>query len=364
VLALRVYPDFFPEGSEHRDNVPLHFAMAAVSGLAFFASVVLHELAHSIVARKQGVGVKGITLFIFGGVAQITGDSPRPLYEFIMAVVGPLTSLAIGGICFLAWWLVGDFNSEQPGFVVLQWLLMMNLVVGVFNLAPGFPMDGGRILRSALWGISGNFHSATRIATLGGRGLGLFLIGLGPVASIVGILGLSSFLDPWSGLWFFLLGLFLEQSARQSWAQTRALQALSQATATQLMSQDLHTVRPFQRLRDIREVGARPRRPFLYFVSDADNGVMGVLTESRVARVRAEQRADATVGEVMQAVDQTPVAAASDDGARMLQAMEAADVWHLPVVDDGRVIGVVSKDSLLRLIGEVLRPKRPLPRRA
>jgi len=203
MLALRFYPEVLPRSRE-QDYV-LHWIMGLVSGIVFFGSIILHELAHSLVARKQGLDVKSITLFIFGGVSQIAGEARRPLHEFIMAIVGPLTSLILAGLFFAVWSLAGPSRSD-PLSLVLEWLTIMNLVLAVFNMAPGFPMDGGRVLRSVIWGVSGNLHVATRLATFVGRSLGFGLILVGGLA-FMGVL--RDFVDPISGLWFVLLGLFL-----------------------------------------------------------------------------------------------------------------------------------------------------------
>src|SRR3954453_1798128 len=150
VLALRIYPEVIPVESPNRDNVGVHWAMAIASGIAFFTSIVLHELAHSVIARRQGIPVKNITLFIFGGVSQIAGEARRPLHEFVMAIVGPLTSLLIAVACFGVWFVLGQ-SDEKPVSLVLEWLFLMNLILAIFNMAPGFPMDGGRVLRSVIW---------------------------------------------------------------------------------------------------------------------------------------------------------------------------------------------------------------------
>lgn len=348
MLAIRFYPEIIPPGSKYRDDVAVHWVMALASGLIFFASILLHELAHSVVARKQGIPVRGITLFIFGGVAQITSEAKRPLHEFLMAIVGPLTSVALGGVFFAAWYLSGA-SEDAPIPLVLEWLFFMNVIVGAFNMAPGFPMDGGRVVRSLLWGVSGNFYGATRWATLLGRGMGYALMGIGAVAAI----GVLDFVDAWSGLWFFVLGLFLESSARQSWVQTEALNALGKFRAQDVMSRDLETVDRRITMSMVRERSARRRR-FMLFVSDEDDQILGVVTERELAAVPAEQRSLATAEDAMQKTRSTVVAAPQDDGATLLQTMEAEDLWHMPVVAEQRVIGVVSKDSLMRIVANRL----------
>jgi Zn-dependent protease/CBS domain-containing protein len=355
LLALRFFPAIIPETSPHRDNTTLHWAMAIFSGIVFFASILLHELAHSIIAKAQGIPVKGITLFIFGGVAQIAGDPKRPRNEFLMAVVGPLTSIALGGVFFLLWWTVGGQSSTRPLSIVLQWLFVMNVVVGIFNLLPAFPMDGGRVLRSALWGLTGNYSGSTRWSGNIGRAAGYAMMLIGALAAFHFI----GFLDPWSGLWFFVLGLFLESSARKSLVQARALSVLGEYRAEDIMSRELPTVPRDTGVRFLMPRG--PRRHFIFFVAGDQDEVLGVLTEKEVEGLGSERRLHATAGEVMLRPEEAITTSPSTNGADMLMAMEAAEVWHLPVVsEESRLVGVVSKESLLRVIaGRVLR--RPAP---
>jgi len=358
LLALRFYPTVFRPESPYRDDYAVHWAMAVASGLVFFVSIVLHELAHSIVARKQGIPVKSITLFIFGGVSQIGGEARRPLHEFIMAIVGPLTSLVLAGIFFGVWWLLG--HRENPLGLVLSWLAIMNLVVAIFNMAPGFPMDGGRVLRSLIWGVSGNLYRATRLATLLGRVLGYGLM----IAGTLAFFETFDFIDPWSGVWFVFLGLFLESSARQSWLQARALDVLGRYKAEDVMSSDLETASSWEKVEYLmnRAEPVRSRRGvrrFIFFVSDEEERVVGVLTEKEITRMRREERLSTTASDAMRRTEEVPVAELRDDGATMLQSMEANSVWHLPVISEGRVIGVVSKESLLRLMARNLLPQRP-----
>lgn len=349
VLALRFYPDVIPPDSPNRENTSLHWAMAIASGFAFFTSIVLHELAHSVIARRQGIPVKNITLFIFGGVSQIAGEARRPLHEFVMAIVGPLTSLLIAGACFAVWFILGQ-SEDAPASLVLEWLFLMNLVLAIFNMAPGFPMDGGRVLRSMLWGFSGNLLKATRMATLVGRSLGYALMAIGFLA----LVGVVSFIDPWSGVWMGLLGMFLESSAKQSWFQARAMETLSKYKTEDVMAEDTETVtenEPATRLAD------RGGRHFAFFVTDMDDRVVGVVTEKELEAQKPGTIRSLNAGQLMLAPDAVQTASPSETGDALLQRMETNALWHLPVVSDGRLIGVVSKEKLLLLLARALIPQ-------
>ena len=205
-LAQGVFPTYY-QGLA----APTYWWMGVAGALGLFASVVVHELSHSLVARRFGLVMRGITLFIFGGVSQITREAARPLAEFIMAFAGPATSVLLAGVFGLLWWLTGA-AEDQPLAVILQWLWLMNLLLGAFNLAPGFPMDGGRILRSVLWGVTGNYRRSTRWASRVGQLMAYTLMAFG----FAGVVRLVSWLDPVGSLWLIVLGMFLDGAARQS----------------------------------------------------------------------------------------------------------------------------------------------------
>lgn len=348
VLALQYYPEFIGEASAYRNDKLVHWGLALASGLLFFLCILIHEFAHSVFALKYGIPVKSITLFVLGGVSQIGGEARRPRHEFIMAIVGPFSSLILGVLFFGLWYLVG-LSNEGPGGVMLQWLFLVNVVIAVFNMAPGFPMDGGRVLRSLIWGVSGNIVRATFFATTVGRCFGYFLMILGVMA----FLGLVGFLDNFSGAWLVILGLFIESSARQSWFQAKAMDVLNRYAAEEVMTSDLETAGEREMLRYLMNRGGER---YIFFVEDPDEHVIGVLTEKEVEALAPENRDTAVAREAMVGTRDVPTAGPRETGAAMLQRMEADSVWHLPVVSEGRVVGVVSKESLLRLLARGLFP--------
>jgi Zn-dependent protease len=350
MLALRFYPSFIPEESPYRNDKALHWIMASVSGLVFFGSILLHELAHSVVALRQGIPVKNITLFVFGGVSQIGGEARRPLNEFVMAIIGPLTSLVLGLLFLGAWWLTG-FSTGEPVAIVVQWLFVMNIALAAFNMAPGFPMDGGRVLRSIVWAISGNAFRATRIATLAGRSLGYTMMFLGALA-FFGVF--RDYFHPINGVLFAFLGLYLENAARQSWFQAKALDILCRHPAEDIMRTDLETAFEDERLHYLANRGGNR---YMFFVTDDDERVTGVLTHNEVLAVAERERGMTFARQVMLATDQVPVALPREDAASILQRLESDGRWHMPVVSEGRVIGVVAKDDLLRLLASNLFPQ-------
>jgi Zn-dependent protease/CBS domain-containing protein len=356
-LALGAYPEMFRDTTYEDDRI-IHWGMGVASGIAFFASILLHELAHSAVALRQGIPVQNITLFVFGGVSQIGGEARRPRQEFVLAIVGPLTSLLLG-VVFLIPWAIMGFTTDTPFGAVLYWLSAINFVLAVFNMAPGFPMDGGRVLRAIAWGISGDSLKATRVATMAGRGLGYGLMVFGGLT----LFGSIPYLGPWQGVWFIVLGMYLENSAKQSWFQAKAIDILGRHFAEDLMQENLPTVSADQRVHYVA-LGGNPR--YIYFVTDQEDHVVGVLTQREVEAVPEADRGATTAGEVMRPTAQFPVALPREDAAGMLQRMENEQVWHLPVVSEGRAVGVVLKEDILRLLARNFFPEHasgapPLP---
>jgi Zn-dependent protease/CBS domain-containing protein len=340
ILGFQVYPDLLDDNSSW-----VHWSLAIISGLLFFASVVAHELAHSLVARAYGIPVRGITLFVFGGVSHIMREAKRPFSEFLLAVVGPLTSILLSGAFLLAGWLLVDGDSGRPFGALLALMMSLNLGLGIFNLAPGFPMDGGRVLRSALWAITGNYRTATRWASYAGRAMAYSLMAVGGLAA-VGLL--KDWIDPFGGIWLVLIGLFLENAARQAWTQTQVIESLRQYRAGDLMVTDLATVPadlPVARL------SALPSgRAFCLLVTGPGERVIGLFTDDHL---RSPRMADApTVGDAMLHATRATVVAPDDDAATALERMEESGFGYLPVIDDGRIVGVLTRDRLMRLLFE------------
>ena len=189
--------------------VAQRWTVAMITVVLFFLSVLAHELSHSVMALSKGIPVRGITLFIFGGVSRLDREPQRPITEFMVAVVGPLLSLVLAVIFGAVWFLLG--RGDSPVEVVLLLLVWTNLSLGVFNLVPGYPLDGGRLLRAGIWGITGNHRKATRIAAGMGQAVG--------VAMVIGGVSLAVFSEPVDGVWLGIVGMFLFSMARRSFPE-------------------------------------------------------------------------------------------------------------------------------------------------
>jgi len=182
------------------------WVVAVITAVFFFLSVLAHELSHSVMALSKGIPVRGITLFIFGGVSRLDREPQRPLTEFIVALVGPLISIVLAMIFGLTWYLLG--RGDSPLEIILLLLAWTNLSLGVFNLVPGYPLDGGRLLRAGIWGFTGNHHKATQIAAAIGQLVGLSMVLGGVLLAVLS--------EPVDGVWLGLVGMFLFSMARNS----------------------------------------------------------------------------------------------------------------------------------------------------
>ncbi len=343
ILAIQVFPDELAGRSSLT-----YFLMAAVSVLLFFVSLIAHELAHSAVARAQNIPVRNITLFIFGGVAQITREARRPIAELALAIAGPLASVAAAALFLFARWLIGAQNDRAVD-VVLLWLGLTNIVVAIFNMIPAFPMDGGRAFRSIIWLFTGNQHRATEIAAWIGRAFAWSLMTIGLLA-IGGIIGRNNdSLRFFNGPMIIIVGLFLENAARQSLVQARAIRILDRYHASDLMTTDLPVVdrsAPLGALaRGVLEINPR----ITYFVEDQGK-LVGILSGYQIAKIPESKWDSLTAGLAMVPSDRLQAFGPGDLASEVLMAMENAELTHTPVVDRGRVVGVVGRDRLLGVL--------------
>jgi Zn-dependent protease/CBS domain-containing protein len=347
ILGGNVYPSVL-EGQPQW----FYWTLAAISGLFFFSSIVIHEMAHSLVARRYGLPVRAITLFMLGGVSQITREARRPLVEFLMAIAGPLTSVALAGV-FLGLVFVPGIRGHRAS-IMWEWLFVMNLSLAVVNLAPGFPLDGGRVLRAAIWGVTGNFRKATRWASIVGRALGMALIGAGALT----LVNLVPWLDPISGLWFVLVGWFLENAARQSWTNLRLLDALRARTAGSVMQTVLPRVDGATNLLEAVSRYYVPQSGFCAFVVDPAETVIGMLTEVDAGRVPRDRWPLTNAASAMTPVDRLTAVAPQTDLASTLEQIDAAQQAHAPVVEDGRLVGFVTRGRIMGMLLDEARDLR------
>ena len=349
ILAFEWYPNVLP-----RESTWVHWALAAVSGVLFFTCIILHELGHSVVARYFGIPVRSITLFILGGVAQITRDATRPMPELLMALAGPSVSILLGGVFMVLWLFTGQGHNAASS--MWGWLWIMNLGLGIFNLAPAFPMDGGRVLRASIWGVTHNFGRATRIAVWVGRALAWLLIAFG-VLSALDARFLPFRLETVSGLWLALIGYFLLQNAGGSLRQTRILEELRGYKVGDVMVRDIPAVYLHTTVRGLLNgplAGYGPGRDWL-FVSGGDH-FAGVVPRHAVLQVPEAQWDTRVAADLMIPAAVLRPIAPEATLADALHLMQEHEIRVLPVVDGGQVVGLIHEGH----IGRVLRGRRDL----
>lgn len=341
LLATQFYPDALQDADR-----TTHYLMAASSVLLFFASIVIHELAHSLVARAYKIPVKSITLFILGGVAQITREAAKPLHELLMAAAGPLTSFALSAFFFGVWFALGAENTRPVDYVVI-WLALMNIVLGVFNFLPAFPMDGGRVFRSICWMVTGNFDRATSIAAWTGRGFAW----AGIAAGIAAMAGQNVILanNPASGAWLIFLGLFLENAARRSLQQNRLVGELRLYRAEDVMSHNLPVVDGAQTVGSLAR-GVIDLNPRVCYLVEDHGSLAGLISGYELRSIPENLWDSVTARQAMVPSDALRATAREQLVSDVLLEMEIEELLHMPVVENGRVIGVIARDRIMKLL--------------
>jgi Zn-dependent protease/CBS domain-containing protein len=286
-------------------------------------------------ARARGIQVEGITLFIFGGMAQIRGEVPTPKDEFLVTVVGPLSSAAIGLLLLLFARIAESMGASQAIVGVADYLALLNFVLAVFNMIPGFPLDGGRLLRSAVWYVSKDFRKATRWASLVGRGFGYLMVGFGVISLFGGVFV--------GGMWLIFIGWFLAQSAEANYRQLAIRRVLEGVAVKEAMTKNPESVGSDLMLRDLVDELFLKRRYSAFPVEDSDGNVAGLITLSQVKEVDRDSWPTTSVGSVMTGICEAVVVRPDDSLAEVLTKLESADVGRAVVVSDGRLVGVISR---------------------
>jgi Zn-dependent protease/predicted transcriptional regulator len=330
-LAVGFFPQAYPGWSAAE-----YWIVGSVAALLLFASVLLHELGHSVLALRERVPVKGITLFIFGGVAQIGREPPTAGAEFRIAIAGPLTSLGLAGFFGALGAVVADIPTLAAP---LAYLTRVNLLLAAFNMIPGFPLDGGRVLRAAIWGISGNMTQATRWAARSGQVVAALFIAVGIGLTLMGGL--------WNGLWLVFIGFYLNGAAQASRQQAHLQKMLAGVKAGSVAVDQCQMVPTDLKLDRLVEDHVLRGGQQCFFVSDGESA-QGLITLDGIRRVSNEQRSELTAGQVMTDVASAFKASPDDDLWTLLQRMSEDDLTEVAVVDNGSLLGLITRDGLLR----------------
>ncbi len=319
----------------------IRLLVAVFAALLFFLSVLLHELSHSVVALRNGLPITGITLFVFGGVSKLAEEPQTPGIEFKMAIAGPLASFALAGIFFGLAVAVHD-GSAGPTFArVFGYLAFVNALLGVFNLLPGFPLDGGRVLRAALWQGTHSLQRATRIAAGVGQALGALLI-------LGGVFQLLALRDP-GGLWLALIGWFLSNAAQSSYQQVVVRQMVVGVPVSDIMTRDVHSVRADMTIDDLVHEQVMTHSHPAYPVFD-DSRLLGLITLADIRQVPRERRPYVTAGEVVPPLREEQTIAPDADVWQALTKMGSTNQGRLLVTEDGQLRGIISRSDIMRLI--------------
>jgi Zn-dependent protease/CBS domain-containing protein len=312
--------------------------LAILAALLFFGSVLVHELAHALVSQARGIRVQDITLFLFGGATRARVESRGPGDEFVIAAVGPLTSGILAGL-FGVMNLLGRDALPEPLVGTLGYLAWTNLLLAGFNLVPGFPLDGGRLLRSAIWQATGSLSRATRIASLAGQAVGWLLVAAGVASLLAGNLA--------GGIWFAFIGWFLVQAARSSYEELQLRDMLRGVEAEDVMAGDLLRIPPDLSLQDAVD-DYFMRYDHGAFPVEEQGRTVGLLTLRGVRRVPREQWPARRVREFMVPLGDQVVVAPDARMDQVMGKLQDGEAGRVLVVQDGEVVGIITPSDLTR----------------
>ena len=334
---------YFPLEYEGLD-VAAYWVMGAVTSILFFGSVLLHELGHSIVALRNEIPVHSITLFIFGGVARIGREPKAPGVEFRIAIAGPATSLMLAA-GFFVFWQLGRGNPYLAAPAI--WLARINLILAVFNMIPGFPLDGGRVLRSIIWKFTGNFLRSTRIASGAGQLIAFGFIGVGILIVLQGNL--------FNGLWLAFIGWFLQNAAASSYAQANLSHLLKGVKVSQVMSPECRRISGRLPLDEVVNDLVLQRGERCFFVTEGDR-LQGMLTLRDITTKPRDSWDQISTEQAMHPWEKLIQVDPDLELLEALHLMDDANVAQVPVVEGDRLRGVLSRERIvhhIRILGEI-----------
>ena len=337
LFSMSLAQGYFPQELPGLDR-RVYWLFGVLTTLIAFASILAHELAHSLTAIREGISIKKIVLFIFGGVAQMEAEPDRPTAEMKITAAGPLTSLVVGILLGTFYFLL-----LPPGNIVsasVFFLARLNIIVALFNLIPAFPLDGGRLLRSVIWHFSKNLLKATR-----------FAVGLGSVFSFLGI-GLGFIMlfsrGDITGLWFVILGWMIYQAGQTSYTQLIFQDTFAGIKVAEIMSPDPVTVSPDMNLQQLADTFLEYRHgafPVLY-----GSTTHGLVSLHQIKEVPREHWADSRVARIMTPLKNCPVAAPEDDAAEVMMKMAAQGEGRVLVMRNGELLGILSRTDMMRFM--------------
>jgi Zn-dependent protease/predicted transcriptional regulator len=335
-LAAGFFPAVYP-GLEPA----VYWAMGLAGMVGLFFSLLFHEFSHSLVARRRGMEISGITLFLFGGVAEMTAEPPDPKSEFWIAIVGPASSVLLAGVFYAIAVVMQAQGLPSHIFGVASYLGFINIILAAFNMVPGYPLDGGRVLRAALWGWKGDIRWATRWASGVGQAFGLVLVGLGILAVLTG-----NFVG---GMWWFLIGLFVRAAASAAYQQLLVQQALQGEKVRRFMAKEPMTVPPDTSVHDFIE-NYLYKHDYDVFPITRDGRLVGCASLRQAKTVPRERWNDVRVGDICETCGDANTVDATADASDALAKMQQSNNGRLMVTERSRLVGVLTLKDLLRYL--------------
>jgi Zn-dependent protease len=339
-LAVALFPFWYPGLS-----AGTYWWMGAIGAAGLFGSIVVHELFHSLTARRFGLPMRGITLFVFGGIAEMEQEPQSPKAEFMVAIAGPLASIGIGFL-FYGLTLAGRDAWPVPVSGIVAYLAWINWVLAAFNLIPAFPLDGGRVLRAALWHFKGDLPRATRIASNFGGAFGLVLMVLGVFQLFAG-----NFIG---AVWWFLIGLFIRGASQMSYQQVLVRTALEGEPVRRFMNTQPITVPPETRVQELVDDYIYRYHHRMYPVVGESQELIGCVSTEQVKTIPRDLWGDRRVRDILQPCSVRNTIAPDVDAASVLAKMSKTGISRLMVVEKGRLLALVSSRDLTRFLSTKL----------
>lgn len=322
-------------------NKGLLALITIVTVILFFISVLIHEMSHSLVARRKGISVKRITLFLFGGMAQIEKEPETPYSEFIMAIAGPAASFVIAIIFGVIWIFTGNIAPiREP----VKYLAIINIVLGVFNMLPGYPLDGGRVLRSIIWKVTENLERATFIASTVGRVIGFMIIAVGIFFILTG-----NFLN---GVWLAFIGWFLQSSAQMGYRQIIFETSIKGIKVRDVMNENIVNVTKDITIQDLVDDYFMKYRfgRFPVIEDEKTQRFIGVISLHDIKGVSKEEWAKVKIGDIVKSVSESEKVDMSMEISDAIKKMGKNDLGHLVVMSGDKLRGIITKSDVMRFI--------------
>ena len=316
-----------------------YWLVGLVASLLLFSSVLAHEMTHSLVARSKGEEVRSITLFLFGGVAETSEEPETPAKEFIIALVGPISSIIIAALFFVLWHGVQGIN--EPVAAIGRYLFIINLILALFNMVPGLPLDGGRVLRAIAWKATGNLKRATRISSVTGQAIAFLLIFFGIWQILRGLF--------FNGLWIALIGWFIHSAAVRGYRQVLMQETLKDVRAKDLMDTAFETIDASISVQELMEDYILKKKERSFLVTEGGK-LAGIVCLEDVKAVPPEKRIDTVVKKVMTPREKLEAVAPEADGNHVLAKLTSSRINQVPVVQGGEIKGLVSRTDILDFI--------------